>query len=232
MSGEPSDSLFCGLFKDDDSSDDDDAPSRRFQLSGTDLSVRVYGIEYGGTTGLDLWPAAEVLARWILTGEASVAGESVLEISAGAGLPSLAASVSGAALVCASDQPDEWLLDNLRHNVSARGVRVEAYSWGESPERLLGACGVPGGFGVVLMCDAVYHGRFHDAQVESLQATLEGEKGRALVSYTTVNQTPEVARAFLKRAADAFSVREVHRDDAKQVVVVELARRASDGASS
>ena len=85
---------------------------------------------------------------------------------------------------------------------------------------------------MVLMCDAVYHGRFHDAQVESLQATLEGEKGRALVSYTTVNQTPEVARAFLKRAADAFSVREVHRDDAKQVVVVELARRASDGASS
>lgn len=48
-----------------------------------------------------------------------VMGRNVLELGAGAGLPSLAAAIWGAEHVVLTDYPDEDLVDNMRINVDA-----------------------------------------------------------------------------------------------------------------
>ena len=47
-----------------------------------------------------------------------VQGKSVLELGAGAGLPSLVCSVTGATQVVVTDYPDADLVENLRYNIA------------------------------------------------------------------------------------------------------------------
>jgi EEF1A N-terminal glycine/lysine methyltransferase len=75
---------------------------------------------------------------------------SVLELGAGAALPSLVAAYNDAALVVATDYPDEDLLENIRFNIAANsgggGATTPAlphaplcrgYIWGADPTDLL-----------------------------------------------------------------------------------------------
>lgn len=56
-----------------------------------------------------------------------VQGKSVLELGAGAGLPSIAATIWGAKYVVVTDYPDEDLVENMRINVdTARDMLPES----------------------------------------------------------------------------------------------------------
>ena len=46
-----------------------------------------------------------------------VKGKSVLELGAGAGLPSLVCAINGASQVVVTDYPDADLIENLRYNI-------------------------------------------------------------------------------------------------------------------
>jgi predicted nicotinamide N-methyase len=46
-----------------------------------------------------------------------VKGKSVLELGAGAGLPSLICAINGASQVVVTDYPDADLIENLRYNI-------------------------------------------------------------------------------------------------------------------
>lgn len=48
-----------------------------------------------------------------------VHGRTVLELGAGAGLPSIAAAIWGAKQVVVTDYPDEDLVENMRMNIDA-----------------------------------------------------------------------------------------------------------------
>ncbi|KAJ6235152.1 protein n-terminal and lysine n-methyltransferase efm7 [Anaeramoeba flamelloides] len=72
-----------------------------------------------------------------------VSCESVLELGAGAGLPSVIAALCGCSVV-STDYPDEPLITNIRKNIERNveepklsNVRVVGYKWGEEVSHLL-----------------------------------------------------------------------------------------------
>jgi nicotinamide N-methyltransferase len=46
-----------------------------------------------------------------------ITGRNVLELGAGAGLPSLVSAINGARKVIVTDYPDPDLIENLKHNI-------------------------------------------------------------------------------------------------------------------
>lgn len=65
-----------------------------------------------------LWNASRVVAEYLEHHAATlVQGKTVLELGAGAGLPSLMCALHGAETVVVTDYPDEELVQNLRWNV-------------------------------------------------------------------------------------------------------------------
>jgi nicotinamide N-methyltransferase len=64
-----------------------------------------------------LWNTAKVLSTYLLRHTGLIQGNSVLELGAGAGLPSIIAALAGAQRVVVTDYPDASLVENLRYNV-------------------------------------------------------------------------------------------------------------------
>jgi hypothetical protein len=175
--------------------------------TATSVGIRSYGMCYGGSTGMDVWPAAHVLAGLLADETINVRGLTTFEIGAGTGLPSLGAVVGGASVVVASDRDDPWVLSNLRHNLTvqnqhvvvgragvggvAPSISVRPYAWGEkAPPDLAGSCDV------VMLCDLIYHTKFHREQLESMAALLRRNGGRGIVAYCVANQSEEDAQGF------------------------------------
>jgi nicotinamide N-methyltransferase len=83
-----------------------------------------------------LWNTAKVLSTYLLRNTSLIRGNSVLELGAGAGLPSIIAALAGAQRVVVTDYPDASLVENLRYNVDMnvpedrRGRITEAVSNG------------------------------------------------------------------------------------------------------
>jgi predicted nicotinamide N-methyase len=71
-----------------------------------------------------VWPAAEVLARYLLCHQSIVTGKKVLEIGCGGGVVSIAAARAGAAKVIANDI-DPVAISVAQRNFRANGVTVE-----------------------------------------------------------------------------------------------------------
>eukprot|EP00965_Chrysotila_dentata_P214754 6188363-Pleurochrysis_carterae.AAC.1 len=91
-----------------------------------------------------LWPAAALIAEELGAIPALVENKCVLEIGAGAALPSVCAALARAHAVLVTDYPDSRMLDNIRANITRnlghaqqQGVRVVGYDWSQCPERLL-----------------------------------------------------------------------------------------------
>ncbi|EME32050.1 Protein N-methyltransferase NNT1 [Galdieria sulphuraria] len=95
--------------------------------------------------GQYLWNGAVLLAD-ILSGEApipsvdiQVHNNRVLELGAGAAVPSLMAALRGASHVLITDYPDKELVENIKYNVTEylpmeiqKNVKVEPFQWGDS----------------------------------------------------------------------------------------------------
>ncbi|CEJ02634.1 Putative Nicotinamide N-methyltransferase [Rhizopus microsporus] len=64
-----------------------------------------------------LWNASKVFASLFDTHPRLVKDRYVLELGAGGALPSLIASLNGAAKVVVTDYPDKELIDNIQYNV-------------------------------------------------------------------------------------------------------------------
>lgn len=70
--------------------------------------------------GHHLWNGAQVISKYLQNhAEALVYHKDVLELGAGAGLPSLVAAVLGAQNVVVTDYPDADLISNLEHNIAS-----------------------------------------------------------------------------------------------------------------
>jgi predicted nicotinamide N-methyase len=93
-----------------------------------------------------VWNAALVLTALVDHGAVRVRGRRVVELGAGAGLPSLAAALQGAAAVVVTDYPAPPFLDNLRANVARNlppgpraAVTVLGHAFGDPVAPLLAA---------------------------------------------------------------------------------------------
>ncbi|KAA6407606.1 MAG: hypothetical protein FRX48_08444 [Lasallia pustulata] len=174
-------------------------------LSGQTLRLRLVG--HNPLWGHVLWDAAQVLSDYLHHHAADlVVGKAVLELGAGAGLPSLVCGILGARRVVVTDYPDADLVDNLAHNVAACAplfsgghaparVSVMGFLWGADPAALLDCLVGAGdaspapasqaGFDLLILADLVFNYSEHGALLATLKATLRrGEAARALVFFT------------------------------------------------
>ena len=122
-----------------------------------------------------------------------VKGKTVLELGAGAGLPSLASAVHGASKVVVTDYPDADLVANLRYNVEHCGllqnkenIAAEGYLWGNSVESLQHHIGSEvKGFDVLILADILFNHSEHGKLIKTLREAMKpGKESVALVFFT------------------------------------------------
>lgn len=97
-------------------------------------------------------------------------GRSVVELGAGAGLPSLLATRFGAQPVICTDYPDSELIDNIEKNIQRfqlHQCHARGFLWGSPVQELLdlnkGRL-----FDVVIMCDVIFNHSEHRKLLRSV----------------------------------------------------------------
>ena len=122
-----------------------------------------------------------------------VKDKDVLELGAGAGLPSLVSAVRGARKVVITDYPDPDLIQNLQYNIehcdlfsSKTSTVAEGYTWGNDTSHLHSHLAEPStGFDLLILADILFNHSEHQKLVSTLETTLKaGPDSRALVFFT------------------------------------------------
>jgi EEF1A N-terminal glycine/lysine methyltransferase len=141
-----------------------------------------------------LWNAAQVITSFLEAHtDEFILGRTILELGAGAGLPSLACAVHGASTVVVTDYPDADLVANLQHNVKNCGVTFSStkvvatgYLWG-NPADDLKASLQPGsdGFDLLILADILFNHSEHEKLIRTLTESLSKNPGSAALVFFT-----------------------------------------------
>ena len=142
-----------------------------------------------------LWNGGRILSTYLQQHASRlVHGKTLLELGAGAGLPSLVAAILGARKVVVTDYPDVELIDNLVYNIGtckllpqpATNIAAAGYLWGSSVKSLQSHLTVPSqGFDTLLLADLLFNHYCHDALVSTIREALAPRPdARALVFFT------------------------------------------------
>jgi nicotinamide N-methyltransferase len=117
----------------------------------------------------------------------------VLELGAGAGLPSIICALRGARKVVVTDYPDLELIENLQYNIDhcealtdRSVIQAEGYLWGNASDRLrVHLDGQSDGFDLLILADILFNHSEHQKLIDSLRSTLKkSADARALVFFT------------------------------------------------
>ena len=132
---------------------------------GSRLALTTPGWGRGVGTGGAVWPASELLCRWMLDEGMAVQGASVLELGSGTGAVGLFAAGCGASRVLLTDGDASLCslaAENARDNralMPDASVTTRRYRWGGSIEALGGP------FDLALASDLTYEPAAHGAPV-------------------------------------------------------------------
>lgn len=159
---------------------------------GKEIPLRLVG--HNPLWGHLLWNAGQITARYIEDNAVDiVTGRNVLELGAGAGLPSLICAMNGAKKVVVTDYPDTDLIENLQYNIShsidqryQSTIVAKGYLWGNDVGPLKAELTIPNrGFDVMILADILFNHSEHEKLVSTMRQTLGEENGsRALVFFT------------------------------------------------
>jgi nicotinamide N-methyltransferase len=174
-------------------------------LNGHTITVRLVG--HNPLWGHHLWQAGRIISSYFEKSPALVANKTVLELGAGAGLPSLVCGILGARKVVVSDYPDQSLIENLVWNIEHLDVPVasteekkgnekekwvetvrsriaaEGYLWGADPAPLLAYLPKESngestdGFDVLILADLLFNHSEHGKLVSTMKQTLSKRDG-------------------------------------------------------
>jgi nicotinamide N-methyltransferase len=124
-------------------SDDDESSMMNITVGAVQLRVTTaendFNAEKKVLFATYVWNGAKVLGEFILSdGAPMISGRTVVELGAGAGIPSICAYHAGALRVCATDYPVDDLIDNLQSNIERnvpeaavrdKRVATQGYMW-------------------------------------------------------------------------------------------------------
>jgi nicotinamide N-methyltransferase len=148
--------------------------------------------------GHHLWNAGRLISTYLESNPSLITNKTVLELGAGAGLPSLICAEIGAKKVVVTDYPDPDLVKNLWANIDEyyspkgeeeKNIVAEGYCWGNDAEPLLAhvqssESKIPG-FEVLILADLLFNHSEHGKLVATIEATLQkAEEAKALVFFT------------------------------------------------
>jgi nicotinamide N-methyltransferase len=136
--------------------------------------------------GDHLWNAGQWLASNFDAHPEEIRGKSVVELGAGAGLPSVVSALNGAKMTVVTDYPDPELIENLAWNLeenvkdaaSERAVAT-GFLWGAPVDDIL-ALNEGNQYDVVILCDLLFNHSEHTKLVKSCQELL-APNGHVLV---------------------------------------------------
>ncbi|KAI0066903.1 hypothetical protein BV25DRAFT_1912251 [Artomyces pyxidatus] len=145
-----------------------------------------------------------LIAERIERGLLPVSGRTMIELGAGAALPTLVAAAQPAppALAVATDHPDPGILGTLTRNVARNGgaVRCAPFEWGTDPARLLALA--PRGYDIVVLSDLLHFDRAHGELLDAIGALLARREGARVVVAAGVYTRAEFCRSFLRSAEE------------------------------
>ncbi|KAF8892233.1 WD40-repeat-containing domain protein [Infundibulicybe gibba] len=129
----------------------------------------------------------------------------ILELGAGAGLPSILIAKSYEnTMVTVSDYPDQRLIETLSQNVVHNGIagrcRATAHAWGSDVSMLLKG---NSGFDVVIAADTLWNPDLHDLFVQTLRGTLRKAAHARVHLVAGLHTGRYTIQAFLSRVRSA-----------------------------
>lgn len=133
-----------------------------------------------------MWNGSKWLSDYIDANGSVFADKRILELGAGAGVPSLMAVRAGARRVISTDYPDDELIVNIRKNIdhilsAEQRERIAAigYLWGSDEGPLLETNkGQP--FDMIFMCDVIFNHSEHRALLRTINKCLRTD-GQGIV---------------------------------------------------
>ena len=139
----------------------------------------------------DIWPGCVALSDFFCDHPVLVKGKSVLELGAGAALPSLVSSALKAEKVVITDYPADNVIENIDYLIEVNGldrnkVSCMGHVWGKEDsfgEIISENNGRK--FDVLILAELIWKDtyQFHDQLLQSVSATLCTENGVAFISF-------------------------------------------------
>ncbi|ORY62670.1 nicotinamide N-methyltransferase [Pseudomassariella vexata] len=171
-------------------------PTTQTYVLQTGESLTLHLIGHHNLWGHLLWNGGRYVARWFEDHPEEVKGKTVLELGAGAGLPSLVAAVLGARKVVMSDYSSRNLVENMQMNIAeARPlveegrVVAEGFTWGKDAGSLLASSKSPkrhAKFDVLIQADLVFNHHQHHNLIKTTRETLSRKReSRAYVFFSS-----------------------------------------------
>ena len=148
--------------------------------------------------GHHVWNAAHSICAYLQIPSNTtrlIHSKSVLELGAGAGLPSLVAALLGAQCTVVTDYPDAELVENIRWNIDnchaltpaqRTAMAVEGHAFGSDTQSLLAKLPASSeGFETLILADLLFNHHCHAQLVCTIQSTLaRTPSARALVFFS------------------------------------------------
>ena len=139
-----------------------------------------------------LWNAGRNVAAHLEEHAGSMVHQKqILELGAGAGLPSLVSAIMGAKKVVVTDYPELELIENLQFNISSchllppSSVVPQGFLWGSSPDELLAMTEAAQGFDLLILADLLFNHSEHQKLLSTVRSTLrKSADAQALVFFT------------------------------------------------
>ncbi|ROW03215.1 hypothetical protein VSDG_01216 [Cytospora chrysosperma] len=176
-------------------------------------TIDLHLVGYSPTEAHHLWNGSRVISDYFESHPAEVRGRTVLELGAGAGLPSIVAAVLGARRVVMTDFPDADIVANMWKNIDGcalippaaaagggegegegeggRGqdvVVAKGFVWGFDPVPLLAE--LPGApaerFDVLVLADLLFRHAEHGKLLDTIRDTMRRARdSKAFVFFTS-----------------------------------------------
>ncbi|KAI0888139.1 uncharacterized protein GGS22DRAFT_93614 [Annulohypoxylon maeteangense] len=179
------------------------SPPPTFQVyttqSGKTITLHLVG--HSPLEAHHLWNGSRIISKYFETHVSEVKDRTVLELGAGAGLPSIVCAILGAEKVVVTDFPDPDLVANMKKNILGcdlipaidgdaenSPIVADGHVWGADPTHLLAHLESTKSdkFDVLILADLLFRHSEHRNMISSIEATMSRKKtSTAFVCFTS-----------------------------------------------